>query len=130
MEQSENENQEPQVGAVNKKKVTKKSTSTTTPMRVKKTTQSSIKKLLTKINRKSYGKKVKVDDLLEKLLSLFDESIHIKELQDASLSNADRLDINYKEYCKKHGNVSKDEYLGILLMESQDSPPSIDESIS
>ncbi len=69
---------------------------------------------LTKANKKDFGRRIKPDDLLSVALSLI-EAHHIKELQEKSLSNADRLDRDYRSYVQKNGPISKDEYLGLLL---------------
>ena len=47
-------------------------------------------------------------------LSFLDDS-HLKELQEKSLTNKDRLELKYQEYLKANGNVSKDEFIGKLL---------------
>ncbi|MBN22044.1 MAG: hypothetical protein CL678_12255 [Bdellovibrionaceae bacterium] len=86
----------------------------TTPIRVKKTTAKKIKSMLQKINRKPFGRKVRVDDLLDLSLSLIEEA-HLKVLQDASLSNADKLEMQFRDYCKSKGPVTKDEFIGLLM---------------
>lgn len=86
----------------------------TTPVRVKRETRRLIEKELAKANKKDFGRRVRVDDLLSVALSLLNAE-HIKALQETSLSNADRLDMQYREHVKNHGNVTKDAFLGILL---------------
>jgi hypothetical protein len=36
-------------------------------------------------------------------------------LQQSTLSNGDRVEMLYREHVKKHGAISKDEFLGRLL---------------
>lgn len=86
----------------------------TTPIRVLKTTAKRIKGMVQKANKKPFGKKIRVDDILEKALSLIGEN-HLEEIKEASLTNADKLEMQFREYCRQNGNVSKDEFLGKLL---------------
>ncbi len=92
----------------------KNQTASTTPIRVKRETRKKILQELAKANKKDFGRKVRADDLIALALS-FVRAEHIELLQDATLSNADRLDRRYKEFVAKHGHVSKDVFLGKLL---------------
>ena len=87
---------------------------TTAPIRVKRETKKRIQTELAKINKKDFGKKVRCDELIVTMLSLLTER-HIKELQDGSMTNADRLELQYRDYVKKNGATSKDEFLGKIL---------------
>lgn len=100
----------------------------TTPIRVKRDTRRLIEKELAKANKKECGRKIKADDLLRLALSLLGQE-HIKSLQEASLSNADRLDVEYREYIKKHGTVTKDAFLGILLLKRQEGEAQADQGV-
>lgn len=51
-----------------------------------------------------------MDDILLKALPLLTEN-HFEEIKASTLSNADKLEAAYPEYCKKNGQISKDEYL-------------------
>lgn len=97
-------------------KISKKYQANTIPIRVAKNTAKTIKVLLQKLNKKSYGKKVKPDDLIQKSISLLSDE-HLEEIKQATMSNSDRLELAYQEYCKGHGQISKDEYFGLLLKE-------------
>lgn len=96
----------------------KKSTVTKKPngasLRVKAETRKRVLTELAKINKKTFGRKVRVDHLLNLLLPLLKPE-HIQKLQEDSLSNSDRLEMKYKEHIKKFGPISKDEFLGVLL---------------
>lgn len=70
--------------------------------------------VLQKVNKKTYGKKVKPDDLIQKSISLLSDD-HLEEIKQSTMSNSDRLEIAYQEYCKGNGQISKDEYFGLLL---------------
>lgn len=98
-------------------KIVKKVQLNTVPIRVHKLTAKSLKSILSKLNRKSYGRKVKHDDLIQKSLTLLTDE-HFEEIKQATLSNSDRLEIAYQEYCKQNGQVSKDEYFGLLLKQN------------
>ncbi|PIP91033.1 MAG: hypothetical protein COV38_00430 [Bdellovibrionales bacterium CG11_big_fil_rev_8_21_14_0_20_38_13] len=100
-------------------KTTKKVQLNTVPIRVHKTTAKDLKSILTKLNRKPLGRKVKHDDVIQKSLTLLNDE-HLEEIKQSTLSNSDRLDMAYQEYCKQKGQVSKDEYFGLLL--KQNSP--------
>lgn len=97
-------------------KVPKKYQVNTIPIRVAKNTAKTIKALLQKVNKKPYGKKVKPDDLIQKSISLLSDD-HLEEIKQSTMSNSDRLELAYQAYCKTHGEISKDEYFGLLLKE-------------
>lgn len=96
------------------KKVTHLKKPSASSLRVKPETRKRLFGELAKVNKKNYGRKVRPDQLLNLLLSLLKPE-HIQLLQSESLSNADRLEMRYKEHTKKFGPVSKDEFLGLLL---------------
>ncbi len=107
---------EQQTTATKEAKTSKKYPVNTTPIRVAKATAKTIKTLLQKVNKKPYGKKVKPDDLIQKSISLLSDD-HLEEIKQSTMSNSDRLELAYQEYCKTHGQISKDEYFGLLLKE-------------
>jgi hypothetical protein len=92
----------------------KKPNVATATIRLKRETKRRIQVELAKINKKDFGTKVRFDDLIGTVLSLL-TNYHIKELQDRSMTNADRLEIQYRDFVKKHGATSKDDYLGKIL---------------
>ncbi len=96
----------------------KKTQTNSFSVRVTKNGQKKLSNLLTKANKKDYGKKIKGHQLLELGLSLITDS-HIKEIQEKSLSNADLIELKFRDYVKKNGKVSKDDFLGVLLKNSQ-----------
>lgn len=93
---------------------TKSPSSNTVPIRLHKSTARLLRTLVTKCNRKSHGRKVKADDVIQKSLTLLQDS-HLEEIKSSTYSSQDRLEIEFKKYCKEHGNISKDEFLKILL---------------
>jgi hypothetical protein len=88
--------------------------SSTAPIRVKRETRKKILQELVKANKKEYGRKLRAEDLIALAITLLQPE-HITQLQDAALSNADRLEQLYKNYAAKHGSLSKDAFLGKLL---------------
>jgi hypothetical protein len=86
----------------------------TVGLRVKRETKRRVLSELAKANKKEFGRKVRTDELISLALSLL-ESRHISELQERSLTNADKLQRQYNEYVKKNGAISKDAYIGRLL---------------
>lgn len=87
---------------------------TTSAIRVKNETKRKILSELAKINRKDFGKKVRVEHFISLAISLI-EPKHLKDLQERTLTYADRLERDYRAYTAKHGPISKDEYLGKRL---------------
>ena len=85
-----------------------------TSLRVKPETRKRVLTELAKLNKKTFGRKVRVDQLLTLLITLIKPE-HIQKLQDESLSNSDRIEMKYREHIKQFGPISKDEYLGLLL---------------
>lgn len=87
---------------------------TTESLRVKRETKKRVMAELATLNKKDFGKPVTPDQLVSLAISLLKPE-HLQGLKDQSLSNKDRLDQKYIEYCAQNGKISKDEYIGILL---------------
>ncbi len=83
-------------------------------LRVSQDVRKKVTDLLTKINKKELGRKVKSDALLLKSLSLI-ELKHMEELQENSLTNADKLEKKYRDYISINGAISKDDFIGKLI---------------
>ena len=83
-------------------------------LRVKGETRRRVLTVLSAMNKKDFGRKVRVDDLVTHMLDLLQPESTVL-LQNATLSNADRFNHRYANYCKQHGSLSRDEYLGKLL---------------
>ncbi len=73
-----------------------------------------IQQMKDKANRKPYGRKVKDSEILALAVRLLTPE-HIKELQEATLSERDRLQMVHEDYQKAHGKISMDQFLGKLL---------------
>ncbi len=96
--------------------------STTAAIRVALETRKKLLSELAKINKKQFGKRVKFDALMLKLLTKLTAQ-DVTELQEASLTGKDRVEQSYRAHCTKFGHISKDDYLVLLLKsESSKSP--------
>jgi hypothetical protein len=86
---------------------------TTAGIRVCKETRRELNRLMDKINKKQFGKRIKIDRIIALSIKLIHDE-HIKELQQSSFSNADKIEIQYREYIRQNGAISKDDFLGKL----------------
>ncbi|HMN68070.1 MAG TPA: hypothetical protein PKC28_05975 [Bdellovibrionales bacterium] len=106
-----------------------KKAATASSLRVKPETRKRFLGELAKANKKSFGRKVRADQLLSLLLTLVRPE-HLQQLQHGSLSNSDRLEMRYREHVKKFGPISKDEFLGLLLTEKSSKSESENAAVS
>lgn len=83
-------------------------------LRVSSPTKESAIKLLISANKKEYGRKITVDDLVLLALSKISKE-DIALLQKKSLRNKDRQTIIYRYYCKNVKKVTEDEFIGITM---------------
>lgn len=67
-----------------------------------------------KANKKSYGRKIKDSEIICKALGLL-QAQHLAELQEATLSEKDRLHMAHEEFVKQNGKISLDQFIGRLL---------------
>ena len=95
-------------------KTKKKAVQSTVPIRVRKATLRSIRQILNRLNKKAHGRKVVADDVIFRALSLL-QNEHFKEIKEMTYSSQDHLDLQYQEYCKQKGQVSKEKFLELLL---------------
>ena len=70
--------------------------------------------ILKNVNNKKYGRKVKLDHLLNLLLDLVTDE-HIHSLQKKSLTYEDQKEQLRLKYIEKFGNISKDDFIGFML---------------
>jgi hypothetical protein len=92
----------------------KKTKLKTDSLRVRRETKKKIQAEVAVINRKSFGRPVTPDDYVALAITLIKPD-HLDALKDRTLSNKDRLEKRYQDYCAVNGKVSKDEFLGVLL---------------
>jgi hypothetical protein len=83
------------------------------PSSVRRETKRQIFSALESINKKDLGRRVRAEEFLALALSLITPT-HLDQLQ-SSLTNADRLERDYRDYVAQHGPLSRDEYLGKRL---------------
>jgi hypothetical protein len=89
-------------------------------LRVRRETKKKIQSELAVLNKKDFGRQITTDDYVALAITLV-QPAHLEGLRERSLSNKDRLEQKYQEYCAKHGKVSKDEFLGVLLAGGQEA---------
>ena len=92
----------------------------TDSLRVRRETKKKVQAELAAINRKAFGRAVTADEYVALAITLIQPS-HLDQLKDRSLSNKDRMEKRYQDYCAEHGRVSKDEFIGILLSAGTDT---------
>lgn len=99
----------------NEKKVRSANAKTNTMLaiRVKKETAKVVQDLLKKLNKKDFGRRVRADELISLAVTLVTPEHH-KQLQDATLSEHDRVKREFREHCSKNGNISFEQYIGEL----------------
>ena len=93
---------------------------TTAPVRVKRETRKKVLQELAKANKKDFGRNLRAEDLIAFAITLVQPE-HIKQLQESTLSNGDRLEQKFKDYVARYGSLSKDEFLGKLLAGEMDA---------
>ena len=93
---------------------TKVKGSNAVPVRVHLSTKKKLQQLLATINKKEFGRKVKPDEVIYMGLCGIKESA-IKTLQEQSMSNADKLELKHREYIKRNGRITRDEFLGVMM---------------
>lgn len=71
-------------------------------------------RVLQMANKKTAGRKIKLDQVLCVALDLVNEE-HVKELQTRSLTNADRQEILRKKYSEMYGPVTPEEFIGVTM---------------
>ena len=93
------------------KKSKNSKTSAHAVIRVGKETSRRLAAELAKVNKKDFGKHVRLDELVALAISLVRPE-HLQKLQEGSLSNRDRLERDYRAYVALHGAITQDAYLG------------------
>lgn len=83
-------------------------------IRVSPVTYNRLSEILAKVNEKKMGRSTRADEVVALALNLVTQE-EVKALQEASLSNADRLELSYQKYIRENAFISQDEYLGRLM---------------
>ena len=80
-----------------------------------------IRRDLAKLNKKEFGRRIRIDDYVAKAISKLTDDDR-RELQEASLSNADRLELMYRQHAKSGDTqISKEQFLGRLIADFTES---------
>lgn len=86
----------------------------TIAIRVRSGTKTKLDKILDAVNSKEYGKRVKSDDVISFAIGLINDA-YMHSLRDQSLTNSDRLEILFQQQRKRKKELTKDEFLGLLM---------------
>lgn len=92
----------------------------TDAVRVRKEEKKVLLSFIREANKKAFGRRIKAADVIAKSLRLLGKE-HIKELQEESISPTDRFEMDFREYCKKNGNVSKNEFIAEFVYKKSDN---------
>jgi hypothetical protein len=117
---------------VEKKAKSKSKVSTTAAIRVRVETRKKIIQEVARANKKDFGKRIRPEDVIALAMSLLTPG-HVQTLQESSLSNADKLEKEYRNYIGKNGHISKDAYLGKRLsgeISQENAPKSLSDPAS
>ena len=77
-------------------------------------TARTLEQIKDKVNKKSFGRKIRDTEIIHIALGQINSDI-IKHLQESTYSEKDRLAMAHEEYQKKHGKLSLDQFIGLLL---------------
>ena len=100
---------------------TKNNQTNTVPIRVHKDIARAIRRDLAKLNKKEFGRRIRIDDYVTKAISKLTDDDR-RELQEGSLSNADRLELMYRQHAKSgDAQISKEQFLGRLIADFTES---------
>ena len=73
-----------------------------------------LQQLKDRANKKTHGRKVRDSEILALAIKQVTAD-HIKSLQEATLSERDRLQIAHEEFQRTNGRISLDQFIGKLL---------------
>ena len=83
-------------------------------LRVRREIKRQIEADLERINKKDLGRRVRAEEYLGLALSLVTPH-HLDTLRESSLTNADRLERDFRAYAADHPGTTRDDYLGKRL---------------
>ena len=86
----------------------------TTLKKVDAETAKLIQQIKDKANKKPFGRKVKDSEIISLAVRQLNPN-HIKELQDATLNERDKLNMLHEDYQRSHGKISLDQFIGRLI---------------
>jgi len=91
----------------------KSSNSKYTSIRVTRTSANTIRKTISAANKKDYGEILRPCDLVDLLVQSINSDT-INQLQEQSMSEQDKFDRDYKNYCSQYKKVTKDEFYKLV----------------
>jgi hypothetical protein len=71
-------------------------------------------RLLNSANKKEFGRKVRIDQLISMALDHVTD-LDLRLLQEKSMTNIDRIEVLRRKYSEQKGDISKDEFAGFML---------------
>ena len=77
-------------------------------------TARTLEQIKDKVNKKTFGRKIRDTEIIHIALGQINAD-NIKHLQESTYSEKDRLAMAHEEYQKKHGKLSLDQFIGLLL---------------
>lgn len=77
-------------------------------------TAKSLSTIRERVNKKSFGRKIKEREILALAVRQISDS-HIKEMQESTLTQQDRLHLAHEEYVKANGRITLDDFIGRLM---------------
>lgn len=73
-----------------------------------------LSQLKEKVNKKSFGRKVKDSEIIRTAINLVGVA-EIQQLQESTYSEQDRLRIVHEKFQKQNGKISLDQFIGKLM---------------
>ena len=67
-----------------------------------------------KINKKSYGRKIREASIIAHAVKLITPE-DIQKLQESTLTEKDRLLMAHEDWCKENGKITIDQFIGKLI---------------
>lgn len=77
-------------------------------------TAKQIQQFKDRVNKKTFGRKVKDSEVLALAVSLLGTE-HVLKLQESTYSEKDRLSMIHEDYQKAHGKLSLEQFIGKIL---------------
>ena len=111
--------------------IPRKNRSPTVGVRLSRSTARQIRAAVAKINKQPHGRPIKADAVVRYALDRLTEN-DLHRLKESTYSAQDRIEIEYRRYCKESNAISKSEFLERLLeagLPSIAGPSSLDSEV-
>ena len=83
-------------------------------IRIQPDTQKKIERILALANKKQFGRKIKMEHLLNLAVEVVTDH-HIEMLREQSLTHEDRKEMLRQKYIEKHGAITKEQFTGFMM---------------